>query len=308
MQMAVRAEYAAMAEEHSGSPSDTERDGRIRLHVEGQVTLATLTRLVESWRDFLGEVGRGVTGRSAKDAVRYVITEASGGSFALCVRPEPARENVPAFAMPEIARTVATGIEELSQAAKRPRHFSDDALVKLRELARLVGPETPALSVSTARERPVALTSKLLAHVESVLSPEVRTIGTIEGELEGLIIHGTKRFLLYDRLTGRQDGLLLRQCDLVGATQGRLRQADGGHRRDPVAAVGISSLHPRVVVLRLPARGRAALRAGSSRTAQGRAIVDFRYWARTRSWGGSPRNPTRSTIVARSSRRPRREE
>ena len=87
-----------MAEEHRGSPSDAERDGRIRLHVEGQVTLATLTRLVDSWRDFLGEV----------------------------------------------------------------------------------------------------------AHVESVLSPEVRTIGTIEGELEGLIIHGTKRFLLYDRLTGRQ--------------------------------------------------------------------------------------------------------
>ena len=37
-----------------------------------------------------------------------------------------------------------------------------------------------------------------------MLTPEVRSIGTIEGELEGLIIHGTKRFLLYDRLTGRQ--------------------------------------------------------------------------------------------------------
>ena len=37
-----------------------------------------------------------------------------------------------------------------------------------------------------------------------MLTPEVRSIGTIEGELEGLIIHGAKRFLLYDRLTGRQ--------------------------------------------------------------------------------------------------------
>ena len=43
-----------------------------------------------------------------------------------------------------------------------------------------------------------------LDHVEAVLTPEVRSIGTIEGELEGLIIHGAKRFLLYDRLTGRQ--------------------------------------------------------------------------------------------------------
>ena len=43
-----------------------------------------------------------------------------------------------------------------------------------------------------------------LDHVEAVLTPEVRSIGTIEGELEGLIIHGDKRFLLYDRLTGRR--------------------------------------------------------------------------------------------------------
>ena len=133
-----------------------------------------------------------------------MITEASGGSFALCVRPQAAKDTIPASMMPRIARTVTSGIERLNHTAKRPNHFSDDALVKLRDLARLVGPETPALKVSTGRRPPVALSSTMLAHLESVLSPEVRTIGTIEGELEGLIIHGTKRFLLYDRLRGRQ--------------------------------------------------------------------------------------------------------
>lgn len=43
-----------------------------------------------------------------------------------------------------------------------------------------------------------------LDHSEAVLTPEARSIGTIEGELEGLIVHGDKRFLLYDRLTGRR--------------------------------------------------------------------------------------------------------
>ena len=43
-----------------------------------------------------------------------------------------------------------------------------------------------------------------LDHAEAVLAPETRSIGTIEGELEGLIVHGDKRFLLYDRLTGRR--------------------------------------------------------------------------------------------------------
>ena len=35
------------------------------------------------------------------------------------------------------------------------------------------------------------------------LTPEVRTIGTIEGELASLIVHGKKRVVLYDRPTGR---------------------------------------------------------------------------------------------------------
>ena len=43
-----------------------------------------------------------------------------------------------------------------------------------------------------------------LDHAEVVRTREVRSIGTIKGELEGLISRGTKRFLLYDRLTGRR--------------------------------------------------------------------------------------------------------
>ena len=35
-------------------------------------------------------------------------------------------------------------------------------------------------------------------------SPEVRTIGTIEGELESLMIHGTSHVVLHDRSTGHQ--------------------------------------------------------------------------------------------------------
>ena len=35
-------------------------------------------------------------------------------------------------------------------------------------------------------------------------TPAFHSIGTIEGELEDLLIHGRKQFLLYDRLTGRR--------------------------------------------------------------------------------------------------------
>ena len=229
-----------------GGPPDAD----IHLGVEGQVTLAGLTRLVESWTDFLDEIGKSVTGHPSPRAVRYVVTEASGGSFTLRVRPQPASEDVPAHVIPRIAPTVISGIRELQRQAKRPRHFSDDALDKLRDLARLTGPETPALTVNGGgRDRPVALSSEVLAHVEAVLTPAFRTIGTIEGELEGLIIHGRKRFLLYDRMAGRQvvcyfgDAVSWEEIrDLFGkrmAVTGEIRSRRSGER----ASIDVSSYY-----------------------------------------------------------------
>ena len=194
-----------MAEDPLGSPNDAAPvDTDLHLDVGGQVTLASLTRLVESWTGFLGEVGKSVTGNPAMDAVRYVVTQASGGSFALGVRPQPAKDGVPMSMMPRIAGTVTSGIRTLNREAKRPAHFSDNALARLRDLVRLVGPETLSLKVSNGRGHPVDLSSAVLANVDAVLAAEVHTIGTIEGELEGLIIHGAKRFLLYDALTRRR--------------------------------------------------------------------------------------------------------
>ena len=185
-------------------PAVPSADTDLHLDVDGQVTLTNLTRLVESWADFLSEIGKDVTGSHEKDVVRYVVMTASGGSFALGVRPQPGKKGVPVSMMPRIARTVVSGLQQLDHEAKRPSHFSDSALAKLRNLARLAGPEMPSLRVRNGRGQPVALSSTLLAHVEAVLIPEVRTIGTIEGVLEGLIIHGRKQFHLTDRLTGRK--------------------------------------------------------------------------------------------------------
>ena len=239
-----------MAEDRVRLPPDVpSSDTDLHLDVDGQVTLTNLTRLVESWADFLAEIGKDVTGSHEKDVVRYVVMTASGGSFALGVRPQPGKECVPVSMMPRIARTVVSGLQQLDQEAKRPRHFSDRALVKLRTLACLAGPEMPSLRVSNGRGQPVALSPILLAHVEAVLTPEVRTIGTIEGVLEGLIIHGNKRFHLTDRLTGRKvicyfgnaiswEGL----GDLFGkrmAVTGAIRSRRSGER----ASIDVSSYY-----------------------------------------------------------------
>ncbi len=68
----------------------------------------------------------------------------------------------------------------------------------------LKGPEIPVVRIGNGTGAPVSLTAKLIRHVEAVLTPDITSIGTVEGYLEGLIIHGKRRFLIYDTLTGHQ--------------------------------------------------------------------------------------------------------
>src|SRR5206468_3828748 len=103
------------------------------------------------------------------------------------------KKNVPAAVMPRIATTVTSGIRSLERTAKRPKHFTDVALLKLRDLARLTSPQTPAVKVGNGAGSAMSLSSRLIANVEAVLAPELQSIGTIEGTLEGLIIHGKNR-------------------------------------------------------------------------------------------------------------------
>ena len=176
----------------------------LRLELEGQVTLQRLGEALDAWTDLLQEVGRNVAGSASRDAVRFVVTEAKGGSFTLGVKPQPARKSVPAAIMPRISKTLTAGIRALDQRASRPKHFSDTALIKLRDLARLTSPETPSVKISNDVGSGITLSTRLLEHVEAVLAPELDSIGTVEGRLEGLIIHGKSRFLIFDPITNRQ--------------------------------------------------------------------------------------------------------
>ena len=176
----------------------------LRLELEGQVTLQRLGEALDAWTDLLQEVGRDVAGAASRDAVRFVITEAKGGSLTLGVRPQPGKKSVPVAVMPRISKTLTAGIRALEHSAKRPKHFSDTALIKLRDLARLTSPETPSVKVSNGIGSGITLSSRLVEHVEAVLAPELESIGTVEGRLEGLILHGKSRFLIFDPITSRQ--------------------------------------------------------------------------------------------------------
>jgi hypothetical protein len=175
----------------------------VSLHLDGTVTLRGLGEALDAWTELLREVATDIAGTTGRDAIRFVVTEANAGSFDLSARPQSAKRNVPAAVMPRIAKTITSGLRMLERSATRPKHFSDTALLKVRDLGKLTTPETPIIKIGNGANS-IPLSSRLLANVEAVLAPELTSIGTVEGKLEGLIIHGKNRFLVFDPLTGRQ--------------------------------------------------------------------------------------------------------
>src|SRR5262249_40589664 len=162
-------------------------------------TLRRLGEALEAWTDFLREVASDVAGVRGRDAVHFVVTEAKAGSFDLSARPQPSKRDVPHALLPRISKTITAGLQTLERGAKRPKHFSDTALLRIQDLGKLRTPETPTVRVGNGTKT-VSLSSRLIANVEAVLAPEIKSIGTVEGQLEGLITHGKNRFYIYDPL------------------------------------------------------------------------------------------------------------
>lgn len=177
----------------------------IRLKLDGEVTLQRLNHALDAWTDFLREVGRDVSGVDSREPVRFVIAAAKAGSMTIGVTPQPTSRAVSPATLPRIAKAVTAGLKMLERSPKRPKHFSDAALERLRDLGSPRGSDVQQrVLVGNGVGDPQALSRRMMEHVDAVLAPEIESIGTVEGVLEGLIIHGKRRFLIFDQITGRQ--------------------------------------------------------------------------------------------------------
>lgn len=164
-----------------------------------EVPLRLLLAGGQAFNRLLREVSRAYLG-TEQDPAQWLV-HVDAGSVLLPVRPEPTGDAVSASKLGEVASVVAEGLAAIAQEAERPPFFTDRALEQARELAKIADEYVPiAVGSGTVR---TAVTARLIANVDEVLGPDEETIGTIEGALEELNVHGgSKRFGVYDALTG----------------------------------------------------------------------------------------------------------
>ena len=104
---------------------------------------------------------------------------------------------------PRVVEAVVRGIDRVDKSAERPEEFSDDALERLQRLAAFASNGLgPLRVVAPSIKLASSVTKSTDANLDVVLA-QGYFLGSIEGILQGLNVHGAAYFTVYDDVTGR---------------------------------------------------------------------------------------------------------
>jgi hypothetical protein len=172
--------------------NDQRRDLEIEVGHGVDVDLRSLANISQKFAGLIDEVAREYTG--VANPVRWIV-EVERGCVRLPLRAEAAADEVRPSAVHEIGTVVASGLAQLEQSPIRPDHFTDKALGLAKELANYATEDLPlAVRNGAAGGK---LSRQLSVNAEKVLGTPEETLGTIEGRLEALSLHGSKDFSVW---------------------------------------------------------------------------------------------------------------
>jgi len=184
--------------ERPDSPPDG--SGVVHLVLPVGTSMAQLIQAQTTFLNLLREVSRSVAG-TVDDPVDWVVERVSESSADYALAPRQLVKTLPPGSLHEMAEAVPNGIATLQRGAERPRYFSERAL----ELATSLSTVLPASAAPIRTHNgsgEVEITKAAGLHARRILDqPYVSEIGTVEGRMETLNVHGRRQFVIFDELT-----------------------------------------------------------------------------------------------------------
>ena len=223
--------------------SNSESDLELKLD-SNDVGLGQLVAASSIFSAFLREITSTYLG--SDKAVDWVVS-AQPGSVRLLVRPVPSSPRVTDGQVQDLNDVVTRGLAALAYRGSRPEFFSNRALGQLKSLANLSREDLPISIGRSARFS--RLSKETMANVDHLLGRPRDSLGSVEGTLESINIHGSRQFAVFDAVSGaRAECYFGDRLELaaLGAAIGR-RVAVRGQittRSDGTKHVQVSSFRP----------------------------------------------------------------
>lgn len=168
------------------------------LEIDGpQVTASKFRRGINAFLDIIDEVVKEMSG--SKRTIRWIIS-VNPGSLQVALKAQSVSRRLPPSQIPNVLQTIQRGLRTIEKGAKKPPHFNDTALMKARELASIAnGKGAQVDSIKVRRSEQVErVTTKTLAHVDTVFGTASTAWGSVEGRLSIISERGGLNITVYD--------------------------------------------------------------------------------------------------------------
>ncbi|MGE0684371.1 MAG: hypothetical protein AB7P69_26125 [Candidatus Binatia bacterium] len=198
---------------------------RIGLSLSGDaIPIEVFIAAARSLKDLLSEIDISISGSRN---LEWTISDLTFSSANFAISPLPLTENSSDFGT-EIISSALAGIELIEKQAEWPENFTDEALLKAKEIVCLINGRVEKISVfgnsGQGPTRRLSVTQHTAANVDQLIGTSTHALGSVEGTLETLSIHGGTSFNIYDVITLRRIRCLCDRKTLNELSSDRLGQ------------------------------------------------------------------------------------
>ena len=166
----------------------------------GKVTLSAFVRAIQNELRVLGDLDAALS-RKPKGSLHWFVTGLSCGSLAVTVesRSRDAERDVG----PETVSAFVQGLDQIEQGGATPPYFSESIMEAVQKIVRMIGRDgAVGFEVATPLvEKTVTLSAKASANIEELIPTRYNDLGSVEGRMEQISIHGAPRFIVYHART-----------------------------------------------------------------------------------------------------------
>ncbi|MCJ7509957.1 MAG: hypothetical protein MUP14_03605 [Dehalococcoidia bacterium] len=173
----------------------------LALRISGEprnITVRGFLSALDSWLKILGDLDSAISGEP-QGSLDWFVVGLSTGSLAVEVESRSKLEDKNVG--PEVAGAFITGLEHIERQGTSPAYLSETGMQRMRHLLRLIGREGAAGITVTHLSQTVEVSARASANIDQLMRVQQRSIGSVEGKLETISIHGRARFVVYHGLT-----------------------------------------------------------------------------------------------------------
>ena len=177
----------------------------VRLKLEGEaksIPLRVFLTAVQNELKILADLDTAISGEP-KGTLDWYVTEMRVGSLEVVTESRSRSDYRDIGA--EVSKGIVASLEEIERRGATPPYLSHHGMQSVKKLLGTVGKgkATGLLMASPSENVSISVTAKAADNVRQLLPIRYHSLGSVEGKIEMINIHGGSRFVVYDSRTRR---------------------------------------------------------------------------------------------------------